>query len=261
MTTCRPIKYTVSSALPVQEVARHYSVWSANVARINARTASNAASGASHRLGLTSHTDLTAEEFRAQYLGAPMTRADRTSPQHQHKHTQQQHSTTLHAASSWLSALWPGRQSADPTKKDTPQHWRYENVTAPASVDWRTHTPPVLGTIKDQHVNGTPCGSCWAFSSVSIMEISSAMATGGLRRQQVWLPAQASTLSAAVGVLPMSRRTFLSRCVTLSSTHHTPQRGRQGCCAVQCQKTDGCWVDSPGHRQSTTGCPGPRTAV
>lgn len=152
-------------------------MWSANVARINARTASNAASGASHRLGLTSHTDLTAEEFRAQYLGAPMSPVDRTAPQHQH-HTAQ-HINILHAATSWLSALWRGRQPAVLTKKDKPQqHWRYENVTAPASVDWRTHTPPVLGAIKDQHVNGTPCGSCWAFSAVSIMEISSAMATG-----------------------------------------------------------------------------------
>lgn len=200
----------MSSALPVQEVARRYSVWSANVARINARTASIAASGASHRLGLTSHTDLTAEEFRAQYLGPPMSPADRTSPQHQHT---AQPSSILHAATSWLSALWLGRQAAGLTKKDKPQHWRYENVTAPASVDWRTHTPPVLGAIKDQHVNGTPCGSCWAFSAVSIMEISSAMATGEGRRQ-VWLPAQASTSSAAVG-RARSRRTFQSRCVAL----------------------------------------------
>jgi cathepsin L len=160
----------------LQESARRYSVWSANVARINARTASNAASGASHKLGLTAHTDLTTDEFKARYLGAPMSPAERTSsPQHQH-----QHSTILQTAGSWLSALWwPGRQPARPlTKKDKPQHWRYENVTAPASVDWRTHTPTVLGAIKDQHVNGTPCGSCWAFSAVSIMEISSAMATG-----------------------------------------------------------------------------------
>jgi hypothetical protein len=41
------------------------------------------------------------------------------------------------------------------------KHWRYENVTPPAAADWRTAQPPILGPIKDQHVGGAPCGSCW----------------------------------------------------------------------------------------------------
>jgi hypothetical protein len=75
----------------------------------------------------------------------------------------------------------PGSQQPNPATEENsnkPQHWRYENVTARAAADWRQHKPTVLGAIKDQHVNGTPCGSCWAFSAVSIMEIASAMASG-----------------------------------------------------------------------------------
>lgn len=150
------------------EFQARFKVFAANVAHIraaNARRAATNAAASTVRLGLTAHTDLTREEFRARYLGAPM------------------------AARPFTPSPAAGR-AASASRRMGPQpallaglaepaaHWRYENVTPPASADWRTAQPPILGPIKDQHVNGTPCGSCWAFSSVSIMEIASARATG-----------------------------------------------------------------------------------
>jgi len=43
---------------------------------------------------------------------------------------------------------------------------------SPTSVDWRTHTPPVVEPIKDQG----QCGSCWAFSTISVIESAWAIA-------------------------------------------------------------------------------------
>lgn len=192
----------------MQELSHRFQIWSDNVARINQRAASNAANGITHTLGLTAHTDLTSEEFRAKYLGVPIFPLDRIAqhqqqtiiqknePHQQEQRAQHTQPNKIQAACIWLSQLFtgqthplpplrtsppnkPSQQQHTVSKKDKPQHWRYENVTAPAAVDWRQHQPTVLGAIKDQHVNGTPCGSCWAFSAVSIMEIASAMATGG----------------------------------------------------------------------------------
>jgi len=50
------------------------------------------------------------------------------------------------------------------------------SVTAPASVDWRTHSPAVVTPVKDQG----QCGSCWAFSAVGAMEGAHALATSNL---------------------------------------------------------------------------------
>ena len=38
----------------------------------------------------------------------------------------------------------------------------------PASVDWSTKN--VLGPVKNQHINGTPCGCCWAFATTGVVE-------------------------------------------------------------------------------------------
>lgn len=46
----------------------------------------------------------------------------------------------------------------------------------PASVDWRTHNPPVVSAVKDQG----GCGSCWAFSTAETMESAVAIASGKL---------------------------------------------------------------------------------
>lgn len=159
------------------EAARRYGVWAANVAAINARRRALAASGSSTLLGLNAHSDLTREEFRARFLGAPMSMAP---PQHGQPEQQQ---SLLRGVAGKVQGLLRhcgqrlGRAGGAVAKRRG-WHWRYEHVAAAQAVDWRSHLPPVLGPIKDQHINGTPCGSCWAFSAVSIMEISSALATG-----------------------------------------------------------------------------------
>ncbi|KAF8061988.1 Actinidain [Scenedesmus sp. PABB004] len=149
-----------------EEFARRHAVWAANVARIAAANAAAVARGGAPTAGLTAHADATREEFAARYLGAPM--APRAPQQ----------------ARGGLAALLLDRLGLGALllggRPDAAVHWRYEHVVPPASADWRGAAPRVLGPIKDQHVNGTPCGSCWAFSAVSIMEIASAMTTGSV---------------------------------------------------------------------------------
>ena len=38
----------------------------------------------------------------------------------------------------------------------------------PASVDWSTKN--VLGPVKNQHINGIPCGCCWSFATTGVVE-------------------------------------------------------------------------------------------
>ena len=47
---------------------------------------------------------------------------------------------------------------------------------APASVDWRTASPPVVSAIRDQ----ASCGSCWTFAGITTIESAWAIATGNL---------------------------------------------------------------------------------
>lgn len=137
--------------LQLQELSYRYTVWADNVERINRLSAGNSNRGAaSHTLGLTAHTDLTRDEFRARYLGAPMTPQDRLA----HLQQPQQPSANTAAVEGWLrkAAGWlvhgpphatqRHHQQAAVSKKQQ-KHWRYENVTAPTAVDWRKHQPPV----------------------------------------------------------------------------------------------------------------------
>jgi cathepsin L len=64
-------------------------------------------------------------------------------------------------AERWSVAGGYSRSQADASSNNKVQHWRYANVTPPAAADWRTAQPPILGPIKDQHIGGAPCGSCW----------------------------------------------------------------------------------------------------
>ena len=43
------------------------------------------------------------------------------------------------------------------------EEYRYRHITPPKEVDWRKSG--VVGPVKDQHVNGAPCGCCWAFAT------------------------------------------------------------------------------------------------
>jgi C1A family cysteine protease len=47
-----------------------------------------------------------------------------------------------------------------------------DRSAAPTSVDWTKHTPAVVEPIKDQG----QCGSCWAFSTISVIESAWAIA-------------------------------------------------------------------------------------
>ena len=38
------------------------------------------------------------------------------------------------------------------------EEYRYRHITPPKEVDWRKSG--VVGPVKDQHVNGAPCGCC-----------------------------------------------------------------------------------------------------
>ena len=44
----------------------------------------------------------------------------------------------------------------------------------PPAVDW--HAAGLVGPVKNQHVNNTPCGCCWSFASTGVMEAALAVA-------------------------------------------------------------------------------------
>ena len=48
------------------------------------------------------------------------------------------------------------------------KHKKHPKRPLPASVDWSTKN--VLGPVKNQHINGTPCGCCWAFATTGAVE-------------------------------------------------------------------------------------------
>ncbi|KAK9830270.1 hypothetical protein WJX72_010697 [[Myrmecia] bisecta] len=56
--------------------------------------------------------------------------------------------------------------------------YRYENVEPPKEVDWLAKG--VVGPVKNQHVNGSPCGCCWAFATIGVVECINAMYTGSV---------------------------------------------------------------------------------
>jgi len=44
-----------------------------------------------------------------------------------------------------------------------------DSINIPDTVDWRTHDPPVVTKVRDQH-KPVYCGSCWAFSATGNLE-------------------------------------------------------------------------------------------
>ena len=54
--------------------------------------------------------------------------------------------------------------------------FRYENIPLPRAVDWRSKG--IVGPVKNQHVNGSACGCCWAFATTGVTECIVAMYTG-----------------------------------------------------------------------------------
>ena len=60
--------------------------------------------------------------------------------------------------------------------KHRKEPFRYENVPLPGAVDWRSKG--IVGPVKNQHVNGSACGCCWAFATTGVTECIVAMYTG-----------------------------------------------------------------------------------
>lgn len=64
--------------------------------------------------------------------------------------------------------------------RSTSKAWpfRYRFVKPLPEVDWVQQG--VVGPVKNQHVNGSKCGCCWAFATIGVVESINAMATGEL---------------------------------------------------------------------------------
>ncbi|KAL6769398.1 hypothetical protein ACKKBG_A30845 [Auxenochlorella protothecoides x Auxenochlorella symbiontica] len=141
------------------EESQRLEAFMANAARVAAHQAQNA--GASYTLGLNGHADLTTEEFRLRYFGE-----------------QPRDMLALRAAAT----------AADNGKKSKYfRDWPYGHTVPPAAVDWTAEG--MITPVKDQHVNGSKCGCCFAFSGVAGIEAANALYTGGdlvtLSEQQI----------------------------------------------------------------------------
>lgn len=93
----------------------------------------------SYTMGLNRFADLTNEEYRTKYLGVKI---------------------------DWESRLRK--------RLEKPSNFRYADVEAPLSVDWREKG--VVTNVKDQG----SCGSCWAFSAIASVEGINALKSGEL---------------------------------------------------------------------------------
>lgn len=76
----------------------------------------------------------------------------------------------------YLGQVTPEAEEDDALLGVGKEAYRYEHVQPPASVDWRPKN--IIGPIKDQHVNGSACGCCWAFATIGTAECMVAMASG-----------------------------------------------------------------------------------
>ena len=45
------------------------------------------------------------------------------------------------------------------------------------------HAAGLVGPVKNQHVNNTPCGCCWSFASTGVMEAALAVAAAAVLRR------------------------------------------------------------------------------
>uniref|UniRef100_A0A0D9XGU1 Uncharacterized protein n=1 Tax=Leersia perrieri TaxID=77586 RepID=A0A0D9XGU1_9ORYZ len=131
------------------EERRRFGLYARNVRYIEA---TNAAAGLAYELGETAYTDLTNDEFVAMYTAPPLRSSDGDDEV---------------AAMAFITTR------AGPVDERTEVYFN-ESAGAPASVDWRAS-----GAVTDVKNQGR-CGSCWAFSTVAVVEGIQKIKTGKL---------------------------------------------------------------------------------
>lgn len=138
-------------ATPAEE-RRRLRVYASNIRYIEA-TNQDAGAGLTYELGETAYTDLTSDEFMAMY----------TSPPSPLSSSDDDGATIITTRAGHVGAGSGGYQV-----------YLNESDGAPASVDWRAS-----GAVTEVKNQGQ-CGSCWAFSTVAVVEGIHQIKTGKL---------------------------------------------------------------------------------
>ncbi|TVU10457.1 hypothetical protein EJB05_43989, partial [Eragrostis curvula] len=142
-----------------EEERRRFAVYTGNVRYIEATNGEAEAAGLTYELGETAYTDLTTDEFMAMYTAPP-------SPATLEEDDEHVAVITTHA----------GPVDATGGSSAASKLPVYMNLSAgaPASVDWRESG--AVTPVKNQG----RCGSCWAFSTVAVVEGIYQIRTGRL---------------------------------------------------------------------------------
>lgn len=147
-------KAAYNKSYPTAEEERHrFRVYARNMAYIEATNSEAEAAGLTYELGETAYTDLTNQEFKAMYTAPPPAR--------------------LPEADDDVAVI---TTRAGPVGAAAGRLPVYVNLStgAPASVDWRSSG--AVTAVKNQG----RCGSCWAFSTVAVVEGIYQIRTGKL---------------------------------------------------------------------------------